>query len=43
MAVEIYNRPARVDARYNDGGLRVRWLDNGTEGFVPADHVPEAV
>jgi hypothetical protein len=34
MLAEIWNRPARVDAVY-DESAKVRWLDNGTLGFVP--------
>ena len=39
---EIWNRPARVDAIYNDQAT-VWWLDNNTRGYVPLAALGEVV
>lgn len=38
MAAVVYNRPANVEGVYGDVA-RVRYQDNGTLGYVPADAV----
>ncbi len=38
--VEIYNRPARVEAVY-DSVARVRFQDNGMLDYVGVDAVPD--
>jgi hypothetical protein len=40
MTVTVYNRPAVVEGRFGTT-VRVRYRDNGTLGYVPADEIDE--